>query len=171
MKNPDEFYMKMAKAKMVGGKLIIAEDGKKPKERMMDQTKNIALVSLKQHIETKRAERMNSQLHMIDFPKGNSHIHFVNNKAELAHVDEALIKTAEEGEQKVNVPEVEQIVELTQEKKKAYKRLHDQIGKQRNYTKIVSTLNMQKLLMVPKGKTTPSRGRERRRSSSTTRAT
>ena len=98
---------------------------------------------------------MNSQLHLIDFPKVNSHIHFIEDKSELAEKELEGAKEGDakkENEQKVNVPSVDEIVELTQEKKKAYKRLHEQIGKYKNYDKVLHTLNMQKLLMVRQNK-------------------
>ncbi len=51
MRNPDEFYMKMGIAKMVDGKLKLKEEKKNPKERIVDQSKNIALVTLKKQVE------------------------------------------------------------------------------------------------------------------------
>ena len=46
------------------------------------------------------------------------------------------------------VPEIEEIVQLTQAKKKAYKKLQEQISKGKNYDKILNALIMQKHLMV-----------------------
>ena len=54
LKNPDEFYMKMSKAKMVNGKLKLKEDTSSKddmKKRMVDQSKNIGLISLKKQLE------------------------------------------------------------------------------------------------------------------------
>lgn len=51
LKNPDEFDMKMANSKIVEGKILITESAKNPKERLVDQTKNIALINLKHSIE------------------------------------------------------------------------------------------------------------------------
>ena len=49
LKNPDEFYMKMGKSKIVQGKLQVSDKTKNL--RGIDQTKNISLVLLKKQIE------------------------------------------------------------------------------------------------------------------------
>ena len=97
---------------------------------------------------------------MIGFQKINSHIHFVDDKSELKQ--EEMVHKQEE-EKKINVPEVEEIKELTQEKKKAYKRLHEQIGKEKNSNKVLNALNMQKHLMVMICDSIRCRGKGRRR--------
>lgn len=51
LKNPDEFYMKMGKAKMIDGKLLTTEEKRDHKKLIIDQTKNISLVLLKKQIE------------------------------------------------------------------------------------------------------------------------
>ena len=90
---------------------------------------------------------MSSQLHLIDFPKVNSHIHFVDDVQELAK-EQKEEKGDEELKEKINIPEVEDIVEMTIQKKKTYKKLDEQISKAKNFGKIFDTLTMQKHLMV-----------------------
>ena len=51
LRNPDEFYMKMGKTKMVDGKLQVAEDKRDSKQQIIDQTKNTSLVLLKKQME------------------------------------------------------------------------------------------------------------------------
>ena len=50
-KNPDEFYMKMTKVKMVDGKLTVLDTKRDAKDISADQAKNIALLGLKQRVE------------------------------------------------------------------------------------------------------------------------
>lgn len=83
-------------------------------------------------------------MHLIDFPKVNSHIHFVDDAKELA--DEEYEEDIEE--QRLNIPEVDEIIEMTQQKKKAYKKLDEQINKGKNYKRVYNALTMQKHLMV-----------------------
>lgn len=89
---------------------------------------------------------MNSQLHLLDFPKVNTHIHFVDDKSELLSSKEMVQES--KIEDRINVPSVEEIVELIQEKKKAYKRLHSQLAKEKDYSNVLYALTMQKHLMV-----------------------
>ena len=83
---------------------------------------------------------------MIDFPKTNSHIYFVDDVKELAQEEPE--EPRGDTEQKLNIPEVEDILEIAQMKKKAYKKLDEQINKARNYKRVFETLSMQKHLMV-----------------------
>ena len=54
LKNPDEFYMKMTKARMADNKLVLQNPNSKKgnKTRALDQAKSISLVHLKHSIES-----------------------------------------------------------------------------------------------------------------------
>ena len=77
-------------------------------------------------IESKKAEKLQSSLHMIDLPKQNKHIHFVANLDELKQPSE-----------EVNEPVVvnqsskleQEIRHIQSQNKQQYKRLADAIGK------------------------------------------
>eukprot|EP00831_Metopus_contortus_P014459 TRINITY_DN15987_c0_g1_i5.p1 TRINITY_DN15987_c0_g1~~TRINITY_DN15987_c0_g1_i5.p1 ORF type:complete len:160 (+),score=40.53 TRINITY_DN15987_c0_g1_i5:110-589(+) len=112
--NPDEFYMKMTKSRLVDGKLIVEEEKKGKKNRIVNQETKLALVSMKHAITEKNAEKQSAQLHLIGFPKVNSHIHFIDDVRELADErPEAAPET-----EIANLPEVEEISDMAQNKKK-----------------------------------------------------
>ena len=79
-KNPDEFYYNMVNAKMVDGEHKIF--GKKGND---DTNKNLALVNLTKMVQKKKAERLQSQLHLLDIDNANTHTYFVSNKGQIKH--------------------------------------------------------------------------------------
>jgi len=60
------------------------------KQRKMIENSNIALVNMRKQIEHKKGERLGNNLHLVDFAKGNTHIHFVSSIDEIKN---ASIKT------------------------------------------------------------------------------
>ena len=56
------------------------------KRRKLDENRDIALVSLKRTIEEKKAQKIQKNLHLIDFPKQNDHIFFVSDPAEVKNL-------------------------------------------------------------------------------------
>jgi len=48
------------------------------KKRRADEEKDLALVGLKRMVERNRADKMHQSLHLIDMPKSNSHIRFID---------------------------------------------------------------------------------------------
>ena len=88
---------------------------------------------------------------MTGFPKGNTHIKFIEDVHELTGngpISETAAVEPKMEAKITGVPEIEEIVQLTQAKKKAYKKLQEQISKGKNYDKILNALIMQKHLMV-----------------------
>ena len=78
MRNPDEYYHKMIKVKKhdeTGEAMLdkrpLTKDEKanQAKQRKLQENQNIALVAMRRQIEAKKAERLGSNLHMIDFQK------------------------------------------------------------------------------------------------------
>ena len=49
----------------------------------MHEKQDLALVALSRMVETKKAEKMKNNLHLIDFPKQNTHIKFVSDYSEI----------------------------------------------------------------------------------------
>ncbi len=57
----------------------IMKGGKEQKKkRLIEANQDIALVGLKRMIEKKKADKIQSSLHMLDFSKPNEHIHFIS---------------------------------------------------------------------------------------------
>lgn len=80
LRNPDEFYHKMKHAKFEDGthKVTIPNSEVQQKARKMGDRANLAIVGMHKQIETKKAEKIQANLHMIDLPKTNNHIKFVS---------------------------------------------------------------------------------------------
>ena len=91
LRNPDEFYHKMRRMKKDDrtGELIKIGRGTKEektnmaKARRMEETQNISLVNLRRSIEAKKTERLQKNLHLIDFERKANHIYFVNSVDEI----------------------------------------------------------------------------------------
>ncbi|KAK3551321.1 hypothetical protein QTP70_014999 [Hemibagrus guttatus] len=86
-KNPDEFYYKMINTQLKDGKHLI-----KPKEEEMTEeqkkvmrTQDIGYVEMKRVAESKKIERLKSELHLLDVEseQKNSHVFFVDTKKEV----------------------------------------------------------------------------------------
>ncbi|CDW86680.1 probable u3 small nucleolar rna-associated protein 11-like [Stylonychia lemnae] len=84
-RNPDEFYHKMINAQVKDGEhQVIMKDNKEQiKRRKLDENKDISLVNLKRMVEKNKSEKIQNNLHMIDFPKQNQHIFFVSDLNEI----------------------------------------------------------------------------------------
>lgn len=83
LRNPDEFYHKMHAAKFVDGEHKVMLKGNQEKSRKLNEDRNIAIVNMKRQSEAKKAEKLKKNLHLIDFPKGNTKINFVSSYAEI----------------------------------------------------------------------------------------
>ena len=62
-----------------------SKDAKANKRKAMAYTemKSIALVNLKRSIESKKAERLQKNLHMIDFDRNSNHIRYVDDVKDI----------------------------------------------------------------------------------------
>ena len=83
-RNPDEFYHKMVNATVKEGQHhTVAKRGKEQqKQRKLEANQDIALVGLKRMIEKNKTDKIQSNLHLLDFPKTNEHIYFVSDPKE-----------------------------------------------------------------------------------------
>ena len=59
------------------------ETAETQKKRKLEENQDLALVGLKRMIEKNKAQKIQSNLHLIDFPKQNQHIHFISDPAEV----------------------------------------------------------------------------------------
>lgn len=85
-RNPDEFYHKMINATIKDGEhhTIQRQTSETKKNMKLDQLHDLALVGLKRQVEKNKADKLQSNLHLIDFGnKQNQHIFFVNDVKEV----------------------------------------------------------------------------------------
>ena len=85
MRNPDEFYHKMKNARFDEGthKVILSNNEQSDKARKLAERADLAIVQMHRQIETKKAEKIQANLHLIDLPKSNNHIRFVSSLSEV----------------------------------------------------------------------------------------
>ncbi|GCB70175.1 probable U3 small nucleolar RNA-associated protein 11 [Scyliorhinus torazame] len=90
-KNPDEFYFRMTSTKLQDGVHII----KQPREEVTEEqlkimrTQDIKYVEMKRVAESKKIERLKSELHLLeaDGKPPNKHIFFCKSKKEVKEFD------------------------------------------------------------------------------------
>jgi len=96
LRNPDEFYFKMVNSKMENGKHMatnpdeMADDDDEEKEREYKKikiTQGENAIKLRKYRDHKKVESLKSELHMINFPKKNTHQIFVENEEEFKNFD------------------------------------------------------------------------------------
>ena len=130
------------------------------------EIQSIALVNLRRQIERKKVERMQKNLHMIDFEKSNTHIKFVEDVNEIkgpvklstnhtdAEIDQQLAEEAEIKPQTADysVPKekrdqfIAEIRHAQSENKKQYKKLADALVKEEQLRRVSEALTLDKLL-------------------------
>ena len=114
---------------------------------------------MKRIVESKKTAKLQSNLHLIDFPKQNQHIFFVSDprevkdfkriQAEAQDEDDEVIQNEEEevptgkhlGEKEIYV---QQLKSNLSENKSQYKRLADAIVKEEQYSKVEQALALEK---------------------------
>ncbi|KAM4796147.1 putative U3 small nucleolar RNA-associated protein 11 [Rhinophrynus dorsalis] len=118
-KNPDEFYFKMTSSKLQDGVHVMKQ---KPEEVTDEQlkvmrTQDIKYVEMKRVAESKKIERMKSELHLLDIEgkQKNKHTFFCDTKKEVLQFDLAAhLNTAPELVNRVyNRPTVETLQKET----------------------------------------------------------
>lgn len=176
-RNPDEFYHKMASSQIKGGEhYTIAKRGpEEEKRRKLEENQDLALVGLKRMVEQKKADKIQSNLHLIDFPKQNEHIFFVSDPKEVKNlkrkplhapviddeddVDEDNVFATEgdggdAGEESgmgmkylgEKEKYVRQLKTNLSENKGQYKKLADAIIKEQQFSRVSETLELEKQL-------------------------
>ena len=101
---------------------------------------------MKRVMETKKAEKLKQNLHLIDFPKMNKQVRFVSNYEQIVKatkgddsMDEELVEESSVSKVnvRVNTEKLKQEVKLAQaQNKQQYKRLADAMGKSDSYGKV-----------------------------------
>ena len=91
MKNPDEYYHGMSRMKRDDrtGKAVNSQDLSKEektnqtKNRKIEESSNIALVNLRRTIEGKKVEKLQKNLHLVDFERPSQSVQFISSLNEL----------------------------------------------------------------------------------------
>jgi U3 small nucleolar RNA-associated protein 11 len=148
---------------------VVKKTPESEKIRKLEENHDIALVGLKRMIEKNKADKIQSNLHLLDFPKQNNHIHFVSDPNELKkssfkRVEQDLAEEIEEGEDGTDINEateqepssklylgekekyVKQLKRNLSENKSQYKKLADAIIKEQQLTHVESALSLEKQL-------------------------
>ncbi len=106
------------------------------KRRKLEENQDISLVALKHTIERKKAEKIQNNLHLIDFPKQNQHIFFVSDPKEVKakemesdddEEEPKVVLRKHEGEKEKYI---EQLKVFQSDNKSQYKRLADALVKE-----------------------------------------
>ena len=140
-RNPDEFYHKMIKAKIIDGEHVQFPDDKNLEQKLVTNTQFINLVNFKKSQLEKEAEKMKARLQLNKniFEGGNKSIHtlyyededefleeqkkekeneFLNKKRNLDNKE-----IDENGEDKILTPENKQLINTYKQRKKHIKQL------------------------------------------------
>ncbi|RLN91138.1 hypothetical protein BBJ28_00003820 [Nothophytophthora sp. Chile5] len=94
LRNPDEFYFRMASTRTEGGVHVSENnhrDGKKltPEALRALKTQDLVYLHVKRAVDLRKAEKLNRGLHFVDAPKGNQHTLFMDSEAEVDAFDVA----------------------------------------------------------------------------------
>lgn len=83
-RNPDEFYFHMVRSRMIDGEHVNTpkEEECTPEQLLLMQTQDLKYISHKRLVESKKIDKLQAQLHLIDVEKKNNHVFFVDTKEE-----------------------------------------------------------------------------------------
>ena len=83
-RNPDEFYFHMVRSHTEDGEHIDTpkEEECTPEQLALMQTQDLKYISHKRLVESRKIEKLQSSLHLLDAEKPNKHVFFVDSKDE-----------------------------------------------------------------------------------------
>ncbi|XP_045764095.1 probable U3 small nucleolar RNA-associated protein 11 [Maniola jurtina] len=162
-KNPDEFYFHMINSRVKDGEHheLEKEDEHTPEQVKLMQTQSLKYVNMKRTIETRRIQRLQSQLHMTEVADStpNTHIFFVD-KGEEKNFDiarrldthPALVNRKSNRPRladiaHMNLPEVEEVMKSTKKlKQKTYNELAKRIEREKQLTVVQQKIELKRHL-------------------------
>lgn len=79
-RNPDEFYFHMIRSRVEDGEHIETpkEEEITPEQLKLMQTQDLKYIAHKRLVESKKIDKLQSQLHLVDVEKNNKHVFFVD---------------------------------------------------------------------------------------------
>lgn len=88
-KNPDEFYFHMIRSRVEDGEHVETpkEEEITPEQLKLMQTQDLKYIAHKRLVESKKIDKLQSQLHLIDAEKNNKHTFFVDTADEGISLD------------------------------------------------------------------------------------
>lgn len=174
-RNPDEFYFHMINSRVEDGehKELDKDDEHTPDQIHLMQSQDLRYVSTKRTMESRKINRLQSYLHLLDAANQakNKHIFFVDTEKEAKHFDlakqldthPALLKRRinrlrTNALKNLTLPKVDEVVieKLAAERDKAYMELQKRIERERELTIIQQKLEIKRHLLNKK-ESTPKR--------------
>nr|XP_026491733.1 probable U3 small nucleolar RNA-associated protein 11 [Vanessa tameamea] len=167
-RNPDEFYFHMINSRVKDGEHheLEKEDEHTPEQVKLMQTQDLKYINMKRTIESRRIQRLQSQLHMTDVADStpNTHVFFVDegeeknfDLAKRLDTHPSLINRKSNRPRlsdlnKITLPEVnEEIIKSTKKiKEKTYKELSQRIEREKHLTVIQQKMELKKHLQDAK---------------------
>ncbi|XP_050342059.1 probable U3 small nucleolar RNA-associated protein 11 [Nymphalis io] len=167
-RNPDEFYFHMINSRVKDGEHheVEKEDEHTVEQIKLMQTQDLKYINMKRTIESRRIQRLQSQLHMTDVADStpNTHIFFVDegeeknfDLAKRLDTHPSLINRKSNRPRlsdldKLTLPEVnEEIIKSTKKiKEKTYKELSQRIEREKHLTVIQQKMELKRHLQDAK---------------------
>lgn len=167
-RNPDEFYFHMVRSRVEDGEHVETpkEEEITPEQLKLMQTQDLKYIAHKRLVESKKIDKLQSQLHLIDEEKNNKHTFFVDTTDEARHLDVAerlqthpslLSRTSNrmklqdlkklDLKKKVDDQAFE---ELTEERMRAYRQLEKRITRERQLLVAQQKMEVKKALQNKK---------------------
>ncbi|CAH0717490.1 unnamed protein product, partial [Brenthis ino] len=163
-RNPDEFYFHMINSRVKDGEHheLKKEDEHTPEQVKLMQTQDLKYINMKRTVESRRIQRLQSQLHMTDVADStpNTHIFFVDegeekefDLAKRLDTHPALINRKSNRPRlsdldKIELPTVNQeIINATKKiKEKTYKELSKRIEREKQLTVVQQKMEIKRHL-------------------------
>ncbi|XP_014467427.1 PREDICTED: probable U3 small nucleolar RNA-associated protein 11 [Dinoponera quadriceps] len=159
-KNPDEFYFHMINSKLVNGVHREQKEAEHtPEQIKLMESQDIKYIRYKRHIESRKINKLQSQMHMIDAANEtqNQHIFFVDDDEEMKNFNLAKRLDTHPAliSRRINRPKMSQlnqlklpdidektVAKLRQKNHMAYTELSKRIARERELTIVQDKLEM-----------------------------
>ncbi|KAG5189505.1 small-subunit processome, partial [Tribonema minus] len=178
LRNPDEFYFGMHKAKTKEGVHQVEGSSSLDHETAhMLKTQDMAYIHMKRAVDIKKAERLKAGLHMLDAPPQNTHTVFVKNKRQRRAFDAAeYFDTAPElagrtfnrprmatleSKQVLGAESRADLKKALKQRDAAYQEVEAREERARKMTRAAAHLAAQRALMTARGTVTKVKGAEK----------